>query len=195
MMIGIQTTGNNFDGIGATIQLGGDGTLKLANIKGLTLNGCFKLSLAYDVAPVPGGQGSIISGKLSKRIGLLSLFSTYNLPKGDTVTGAYFDLEAISPNLRGNYFILFDTLGNAQYNEGYGDIPGWGGMIMGNMSGLVTVLPQAFKAMGGPDISCLMPVLQKLMNMIGPIFEKHPLILMMPMSSMVQLMPLMGMGE
>lgn len=65
MMIGIQTSNNKFFGIAATIKLGGDGTLKLANIKGLSLDGTFRLSLAYDVAPAPGGAGSVVSGTLT----------------------------------------------------------------------------------------------------------------------------------
>jgi len=184
MMIGVQTSGNKFVGIAATLKLGGDGTLKLANIKGVSLDGTFRLSLAYDVAPAPGGMGSVVSGTLT---------SSGKLPKGNIIDGSYFDLEAVSPDLRGNYFLLFNTFGNANNNVGWGGM-GWGGMLFGNLPGLVTILPGALTAMGGPDISCLMPTIQWLVKLVNPFMQQHPIILIMPMESMLKLMPLMGMG-
>ena len=183
IMIGVQTSGNRFVGIAATIKLGGDGTLKLANLKGISLDGTFRLSLAYDVAPAPGGMGSVISGTLT---------SSGKLPKGNTIDGSYFDLEGISPALRGNHFLLFSTFGSAENNVGWGG-QGWGGMLLGSLPGLVTILPGAVTAMGGPDISFLMPTIQWLVRLVNPFMQKHPIILIMPMESMIKLMPLMGM--
>ena len=184
IMIGMMTRGNIFVGIAATIQLGGDGTLKLANLKGISLDGIFRLSLAYNVAPTPGGGGNIVSGALT---------CSGKLPKGNTIDGAYFDLEGISPDLKGNYFFLFNTFGSAENNLGWGDM-GWGGMLLGSLPGLVTILPGAVTAMGGPDISFLMPTIQWLVRLINPFMQKHPIILIMPMESYFKLMPLMGLG-
>jgi hypothetical protein len=183
IMIGMMTSGNRFVGIAATIKLGGDGTLKLANLKGISLDGTFRLTLAYDVAPTPGGSGNVVSGTLT---------SSGKLPKGNTIDGQYFDLEGISPALRGNYMILFSTFGSAANNVGWGDM-GWGGMLLGSLPGLVTILPGAVTAMGGPDISFLMPTIQWLVRLINPFMQKHPIILIMPMASYLKLMPLMGM--
>jgi hypothetical protein len=178
MMIGIMTSNNNFVGMALSIKLGGDGTLTLANLKGISLDGTFKLSLAYDPAPAPGGSGAVVSGTLT---------SSGKLPKGNTIAGGYFDLAAINVNLGGNYFLLLDTFGNSVEPDG------WGAILMSNLPGLVTILPGALTAMGGPDISCLMPTIQGLVKMINPFMQNHPIILLMPMSSMIQLMPLMGM--
>lgn len=185
MMIGLQTSGNRFVGIAATIKLGGDGTLKLANLKGISLDGTFRLSLAYDVAPAPGGMGSVVSGTLTS--------SGKKLPKGNIIDGSYFDLEAISPDLRGNYFLLFSTFGSADNNVGWGGM-GWGGILIGNLPNIATILPGALTAMGGPDISCLMPTINWLIRLINPLMVNHPIILILPMESMLKLMPLMGMG-
>ena len=183
IMIGMMTRGNIFVGIAATIKLGGDGTLKLANLKGISLDGTFRLSLAYDPAPIPGGLGSVVSGTLT---------SSGKLPKGNIINGSYFDLGGMFPDLSGNYMILFSTFGSAANNVGWGDM-GWGGMLLGSLPGLVTILPGAVTAMGGPDISFLMPTIQWLVRLINPFMQKHPIILIMPMKSMFNLMPLMGM--
>ena len=185
IMIGMMTRGNIFVGIAATIKLGGDGSLKLANLKGISLDGTFRLSLAYDVAPTPGGPGNVVSGTLTS--------SGKKLPKGNTIDGPYFDLEPISPDLKGNYFFLFNTFGSAENNVGWGGM-GWGGMLLGSLPGLVTILPGAVTAMGGPDISFLMPTIQWLVRLVNPFMQKHPIILIMPMESYLKLMPLMGMN-
>ena len=180
MMIGMQTSRNTFVGIAATMQIGGDGTLKLANIKGLSLDGTFRLSLVYDVAPKVGGSGAVVGGTLT---------SWGKLPRGNTMAGSYFDLAQINPNLSGNYFILFsDFAGDTT------DPMGWGGILMANLPGITTILPGALTAMGGPDITFLMPTIQWLVKLINPFMQNHPIIIIMPMNSMLQLMPLMGMG-
>jgi len=178
MMIGMQTSSNTFVGIAASIKLGGDGSLKLANIKGISLDGTFKLSLAYDVAPTPGGMGTVMSGSLTS--------SGSKLPKGNTIEGYYFDLTSINANIAGNYFLQLDPFANATEP--------WGAILMSNLPGIVTILPGAVTAMGGPDISSLMPTIQWLVKLINPLMQNHPLIIAMPMSSMIKLMPLMGIG-
>ncbi|MFA5374814.1 MAG: hypothetical protein WC455_03545 [Dehalococcoidia bacterium] len=177
MMIGVMMGSNSFPGIAMSIKLGGDGSLTLANIRGISLDGGFKLSLAYDVQPAPHGMGAITSGRLS---------SSGRLPLGSNITGQYFDLEVISPDLGGNYFLLFNEFGDATEL--------WGGILIANLPGIATILPGALTAMGGPDISCLMPTIQKLIQLINPFMINHPIILCLPMSSMMKLMPLMGMS-
>jgi hypothetical protein len=177
MLIGMQTSGNTFVGIAASIKLGGDGSLKLANIKGLSLDGTFKVTFAYDVAPTPGGSGAII-GK--------TLTSSGKLPKGNTIAGSYFDLGMLNANLSGDYFFLMGTFGNSDQQ--------WGALLIGNMPGTITILPQILTTMGGPDITSIMPTLKGLITLVNPFMQKHPIIVIMPMDSFIKLMPLMGMG-
>ena len=177
MMVGMQTSGNTFVGIALSIKLGGDGSLKLANIKGISIGGTFKLSLVYDAAPVTGGTGKVVSGVLT---------SSGSLPSGKTISGNYADLGVINANLSGDYLISFSPFGNSNQQ--------WAAFLIGNLPGTVNILPQILTAMGGPDITFIMPTLKTLITLINPFMQKHQIIVIMPMDSMLKLMPLMGMG-
>jgi hypothetical protein len=176
MMIGMQTCGNTFVGIAATIQLGGNGSLTLANIKGLSLDGAFRLSFVYDVAPKPGGSGNVVNGTVA---------SWGKLPKGTPISGPYSDLAAmgVNDNLSGDYFFIFNSFGDATTQ--------WGAMLIGNLPGTLTILPSILTTMGGPDITSLMPTLKWLVGLVNPFMQRHPLIIAMPMDSFYVLMPLM----
>jgi hypothetical protein len=174
-MIGVGTSSNNFVGLAVSILLKGDGSLKLANLKGITLDGTFRLSLVYDSTPTPGGpldNGSILSGIVT---------SSGTLPKGNTVLGQFFDMGGLKPELQGNYVLTFTN---------FGDAANWGGLLIGNLPGIVTLLPQILTAMGGPDISFLVGTLKTLVTLINPFMPK--IIVIMPGETLMKLMPLMG---
>ena len=186
LMIGVGTSDNSFVGIAASIFLGGDGSLKLANLRFpfISLDGTFRLSLVYRTPLMPGGADDfgIVGG---------SLTSSRQLPKGNILSGSYQDMG--SPNalnkseLQGNYIVMFE-MPNAS-NPGGTD---WfGGLLIGNLPGIVTLLPQILTAMGGPDISFLVGTLKTLVTLINPLMPK--IIVIMPAAALMKLMPLMGM--
>jgi len=186
LMIGIGLTDSKFVGIAVSITLKGT-ELKIANIRGLSLDGTFTLCVNYGepyyIKPSDPNPFMIpiTSGAVK---------GTGSLPSGNTVVGSLSNLGvALSkPELAGGYIAFFDTFASPSYGA-------WGGMWLEDL-GIMTLLPTIIKGVGGPDLSFLDGTIQKLVpilnSVIGPILKNHPIVVIMPQTSLFMMMPLMG---
>jgi hypothetical protein len=192
LMIGLmtKTSGNNYTykGIADTLYFKSSSTvlqpsdLSLANLSivdtlfALDLN-LWTASIQYDTPPAPGGYGAILSGTLTT--------ASSKLPKGNLVSGVWMDFG--NP-LAGNYLLDFSsgTFGSASYG-------GWGGLLVGNLSSMVSVLPKLFKNLGGPDITFLMPTLTSIINnpIVKALTKNLQIVIFMPVSAFAAMMGLM----